>query len=121
MQYKCTILSAVSCLATLHVTTLSYRGHKNTENNSTFLFFLQILSVIFLSLSRTERNVIRIVYWCLCGVGYCCVSVMGLGLCCGTVMGLELWCVSVMGLELCCVSVMGLEFVCECDGTGLVV
>jgi hypothetical protein len=69
------ILSSVTCLTVQYFSTLShkrhdFRGGKSSLNTKCVFSFisLQLLSETFLILRRTERDVIKNVYWCLCQV-----------------------------------------------------
>jgi hypothetical protein len=69
MQCACAILSYVACSSRQYFSTLShkrrdFRGKKKLSNiNCVFWFYLQLLSETFLILRRTERYMIRNVYW----------------------------------------------------------
>jgi hypothetical protein len=71
MQCACAILSSVACLPYNIFSTLSFKRHdfskKKKLNVKRMLWFsLQVLCETFLILRRTERDVIKMVYWSLC-------------------------------------------------------
>jgi hypothetical protein len=62
------ILSSVACVAVIYVSTLSHKQHdfrkkKVIEHKMCVWIFYTTFSEPFLILSRTERDVITIVYW----------------------------------------------------------
>jgi hypothetical protein len=67
-------MSSVACPAVQNVPTLSHKRHdfrkKRTviEHKMCVLIFLQLLSETFLILRRTERDMIKNVYWSSCKV-----------------------------------------------------
>jgi len=67
MQCACAILSPVACPALQYFSTLSKKWHDCRKNllsiKYVFLFSLQLLSKTFLILRRSERDMIKIVYW----------------------------------------------------------
>jgi len=72
MQWASAILSYVACPALQIFSTLSHKRHdfpkqKKTQNVC-FDFSLQLLSETFLILGRTERDMIKNVYWSSCKV-----------------------------------------------------
>jgi hypothetical protein len=64
MQSACVILSSVACPDYLINDTIF--GNKKLLNICVFWFSLQLLSEIFLSLRRNERDMIISVYWSSC-------------------------------------------------------
>jgi purine-cytosine permease-like protein len=68
------IFSSVASLTLLYFSTLSHKRHDYGERKKllnieyVFLFSLQILSATFLILRRTERDIIKNVYWSSCKV-----------------------------------------------------
>jgi len=73
MQCACAMLSSVAPLALQYLSTLSHKGQDFRKNNLLkikchFLFSLQLSSETFLILIRTERDMIKNVYWSSCKV-----------------------------------------------------
>jgi len=76
MQCACATLSSVACPALQHFSTLSHKGHdfflkKRLLNiKCVFRVFLLVLSEIFPILRRTERDMLKNVYWSSCKVPF---------------------------------------------------
>jgi len=71
MQRAFAILSSVACPTLQHFSTFShkrydFRKKKFTENKMSVLFSLQLLSEIFLILTRVGRDIIKNEYWYSC-------------------------------------------------------
>ena len=72
MQCACPILSPVACPSLQYSSTLSHKRHDFRKKKMllktkcVFWFFLQLLSETFLILRRSERDMIRYVYWSYC-------------------------------------------------------
>jgi hypothetical protein len=72
MQCACFILSSVACRALQQFSTLSYKWYDLRKiiitQKCVFWFSLQLLSETFPILRRTERDMIKNVYWSSCEV-----------------------------------------------------
>jgi hypothetical protein len=73
MQCACAILSSVGMFGStifFHIISCDFRGKKNnvTVHKMCVLIYLQILSEVFITLRRTEREMIEIIYWSSCEV-----------------------------------------------------
>jgi len=73
MQSTCAILLSVACPALQYFSTLFHKRHnfrkkKVTEHKMCFDFLCNFVSEIFVILRRTERDMIKNVYWYACKV-----------------------------------------------------
>jgi hypothetical protein len=74
MQSACAMLCVTCgiCQTALYYSTLSHENHhfliKLLDKQFVLLLSTHILSEIFLNLIRTEREMIKKVYWCSCKV-----------------------------------------------------
>ena len=75
MQCACAILSSMACPALQYFSTLSKKGtifdKKLLDTKCVICFFLQLLSAIFLTLRRIQRDMIKNVYRSACEVPLC--------------------------------------------------
>jgi hypothetical protein len=83
MQYICVILPSVACLSLQYFSKLSHKEqnfiNENSLSTKCVLIFSTNLSESFLILRRTERDMVKKVYWSSCKVPVCsCPSLMKL-------------------------------------------